>query len=168
MNGQGQASARSVAGITAGQVMTAPVVTVGPETSVGQIAEILTTKRFSGVPVVDGGGAVLGLVSERDLLARSGRTARDVMTTSVISVTTDTDIEQVRHMLVDAPIRRLPVLSAGRLVGIISRHDLVGRMVEWACGVCGETVRGAHPPLVCPKCGGGADRFILQEQPPGP
>ena len=159
---------RAAAAITAGQVMTSPVVTVGPETSVTQIAESLTTRRFSGVPVVDAAGAVLGLVSERDLLARSGRTAREVMTTSVISVTTDTDIAQVRRMLVDAPIRRLPVLQAGRLVGIISRHDLVGRMVEWACGVCGETVRGAQPPIVCPKCGGGSDRFVLQEQPPGP
>jgi CBS domain-containing protein len=156
------------AGITAGQVMTAPVLTVGPDTSVTRVAEILTSKRFSAVPVVDDAGAVLGLVSERDLLARDGATARDVMTTSVISVTTDTDLEQVRRMLVDAPIRRVPVMSAGRLVGIISRHDLVGRMVEWACGVCGETVRGAHPPLVCPKCGGSEDRFALQEQPPGP
>ncbi len=158
----------SAAGITAGQIMTSPVVTVGPNTSVTHIAEILTARRFSGVPVVDDAGAVLGLVSERDLLARSGRTARDVMTTSVISVTVDTDIEQVRRMLVDAPIRRLPVMSHGRLVGLISRHDLVGRMVEWACGVCGETVRGAQPPLVCPKCGGNASRFVLQEQPPGP
>lgn len=156
------------AAITAGQVMTAPVVTVGPETSVAQIAEILTVRGFSAVPVVDAAGAVLGLVSERDLLARSGRTAREVMTTSVISVTTDTDLTQVRRMLVDAPIRRVPVLQAGRLVGIISRHDLVGRMVEWACGVCGETVRGAQPPIVCPKCGGGSERFVLQEQPPGP
>lgn len=158
----------SATGITAGQVMTSPVVTVRPNTSVTQIAEILTTRRFSAVPVVDDAGAVLGLVSERDLLARSGRTAREVMTTSVISVTTDTGIEQVRRMLVDAPIRRVPVMSHGRLVGVISRHDLVGRLVEWACGVCGETVRGANPPMVCPKCGGSSDRFILQEQPPGP
>lgn len=160
--------AGSAAGITAGQVMTAPVITVDPNTTVAHIAEILTSRRISAVPVVDAGGAVLGLVSERDLLARSGRAAREVMTTSVITVTTDTDIEQVRRLLVDAHIRRVPVLSAGRLVGILSRHDLVGRMVEWACGVCGETVRGAHPPLVCPKCGGSEDRFALQEQPPGP
>lgn len=161
-------SSRAVAAITAGQVMTSPVVTVSPETSVAQIAELLTSRRFSGVPVVDSAGAVLGLVSERDLLARTGRTAREVMTTSVISVTVDTDIAQVRRMLVDAPIRRVPVLQAGRLVGIISRHDLVGRMVEWACGVCGETIRGPQPPFVCPKCGGSSDRFVLQEQPPGP
>ena len=158
----------SAAGITAGQVMTVPVITVGPDATVAQVAETLTSARISAVPVVDASGTVLGLVSELDLLARSGRTARDVMTTAVISVTTDTDIEQVRRILVGSQIRRVPVISSGRLVGILSRHDLVGRMVEWACGVCGETVRGAHPPLVCPKCGGSEDRFALQEQPPGP
>jgi len=162
------AGSTSAAGITAGQVMTAPVVTAVPEASVAHLAETLTTARISAVPVVDESGRVLGLVSEHDLLARPGRTARDVMTTAVISVTTDTDIEQVRRMLVDTRIRRVPVLSAGRLVGIISRHDLIGRMMEWACGVCGESVRGAHPPLVCPKCGANEDRFELQEQPPGP
>jgi len=158
----------SAAGITAGQVMTVPVITVGPDATVAQVAETLTSARISAVPVVDASGTVLGLVSELDLLARTGRTARDVMTTAVISVTTDTDIEQVRRILVGSQIRRVPVISSGRLVGILSRHDLVGRMVEWACGVCGETVRGAHPPLVCPKCGGSEDRFALQEQPPGP
>lgn len=158
----------SAAGITAGQAMTAPVITVGADATVAHIAELLTSSRISAVPVVDASGVVLGLVSELDLLTRSGRTARDVMTTAVITVTTDTDIEQVRRVLVDSRIRRVPVLSSGRLVGILSRHDLVGRMVEWACSVCGETVRGAHPPLVCPKCGGSEDRFVLQEQPPGP
>lgn len=158
----------SAAGITAGQVMTVPVITVGPDATVAHVAETLTSARISAVPVVDASGTVLGLVSELDLLARTGRTARDVMTTAVISVTTDTDIEQVRRILVGSQIRRVPVISSGRLVGILSRHDLVGRMVEWACGVCGETVRGAHPPLVCPKCGGSEDRFALQEQPPGP
>lgn len=160
--------ARAAAGITAGQVMTAPVITVTGDTSVAHIADILTTSRISAVPVVDEAGNVLGLVSELDMLTRGGRTAKDVMTTAVISVTTDTVVEQVRRILVGSGIRRVPVLSSGRLVGILSRHDLVGRVLEWACGVCGETVRGAHPPLVCPKCGGSEDRFVLQEQPPGP
>ncbi|GAA3774542.1 CBS domain-containing protein [Microbacterium kribbense] len=163
-----ESQARAAAGITAGQAMTAPVITVGPDATIASIAETITSARISAVPVVDSTGTVLGLVSELDLLARSGRIARDVMTTAVISVTTDTDIEQVRRILVDSRIRRVPVLSSGRLVGILSRRDLVGRMMEWACGVCGETVRGAHPPLVCPKCGGSEDRFTLQEQPPGP
>lgn len=155
--------------VTAGQVMTSPVVTVTPDTAVAEVADILTVRGFSAVPVVDPDGTVLGLISERDLLSRTGSVAADVMTTAVISVTTDTDIERVRHLLVYQPIRRVPVLSAGRLVGIVSRHDLVARMAtEWVCSVCGESVRGEHPPAVCPKCGGSGDRFGLQEQPPGP
>ncbi|MGH3181752.1 MAG: rubredoxin-like domain-containing protein, partial [Streptosporangiaceae bacterium] len=71
-------------------------------------------------------------------------------------------------LLVDRRIRRVPVLAGGRLVGIISRSDLVALMTtEWACQVCGEPVRGEHPPELCPKCLGGPERFILQEQPPG-
>lgn len=155
------------AGITAGQVMTTPAISVAPDSSVTSIAELLTSRRISGVPVVDTSGVVLGLVSERDLLARSGRTAADVMTTTVVSVSTDTDIEQVRQILIDQPIRRVPVLAAGRLAGMITRHDLVGRLVEWVCGVCGESVRGVRQPSTCPKCGGSGDRFHLQEQPPG-
>lgn len=155
------------AAITAGQVMTTPAISVAPESSVAVVAELLTTRRISGVPVVDPAGAVLGLVSERDLLARTGCTAADVMTTAVISVSTDTDIEQVRQILVDQPIRRVPVLAAGRLAGMITRHDLVGRLVEWVCGVCGESVRGARQPAACSKCGGSGDRFHLQEQLPG-
>jgi CBS-domain-containing membrane protein len=155
--------------ITAGQVMTAPAVTVPPDTPVGSVAELLTSRRISAVPVVDRAGSVLGLVSERDLLARTGRTAAEIMSTDVISVTTDTDIERVRHLLVDQPIRRVPVLSAGHVVGIISRHDLLGLLLtEWVCRVCGESVRGENTPPGCPKCGGSADRFSLQEQPPGP
>lgn len=155
--------------ITAGQVMTAPAVTVPPDIPVGRIAELLTSRRISAVPVVDRAGSVLGMVSERDLLARTGRTAAEIMSTDVISVTTDTDIEHVRHLLVDQPIRRVPVLSAGHVVGIISRHDLLGLLLtEWVCAVCGESVRGENPPPACPKCGGSGDRFSLQEQPPGP
>jgi CBS domain-containing protein len=148
--------------------MTSPVVTVAPHTPTGQIAETLSRHRISAVPVVDGTGAVVGLVSEYDLLARTGRTAREVMTTAVVRVTEDTDIADVRQLLVDRRIRRVPVLAGGRLVGIISRADVVALMAtEWVCQVCGEPVRGAGPPDACPKCLGGRERFVLQEQPPG-
>jgi CBS domain-containing protein len=148
--------------------MTTPVVTVPPDTPTGKVAETLGRHRISAVPVVDEAGGVVGLVSEHDLLAKPGLTARDVMTTTVVSVTEDTDIADVRHLLVDRRIRRVPVLAAGRLVGIVSRSDVVALMAtEWVCQVCGEPVRGEHPPDVCPKCLGAGDRFVLQEQPPG-
>jgi CBS domain-containing protein len=148
--------------------MTSPVVTVTEGTRVPQIAAVLRARRISAVPVLDAGGAVVGLVSEYDLLARTGATAAEVMTTAVISVTEDTDVEEVRHLLVDRRIRRVPVLAAGALVGIVSRSDVMALLTaEWACGVCGEVTRGEHPPPFCPKCHAGAGRFTAQEPPPG-
>lgn len=152
-----------------GEIMTTLVVTVSLETPVAQIAEKLSLYRVSAVPVVDQADHVLGLVSEYDLLAKTGLVADDMMTTSVISVTVDTAISDLRQLLVNQRIRRVPVLREGRLVGIVSRGDIVALLItEWVCGVCGESVRGEHPPERCPKCGSQAAEFALLEQSPGP
>lgn len=153
---------------TAGEIMSAPVITVSPDESVGDVAELLRSKDISGVPVVDTAGTLLGLVSEYDLLAKTGESARDVMTTSVISVSADTAIADVRHLLVDRRIRRVPVVVQGQLVGIVSRGDVVALLAtEWVCQVCGEAVRGDHPPERCPRCHSSGDHFVLEEQSPG-
>jgi CBS-domain-containing membrane protein len=149
--------------------MSSPVITVPPEATSGQISDLLTQHGISAVPVVDGAGSVLGLVSEFDLLAKVGGTAGELMTTAVITVSDTTPVEDVRHLLIERRIRRVPVLRAGRLVGIASRRDVIALLAtEWVCPVCGESVRGAERPAVCPKCHGAGDRFDLQEQPPGP
>ena len=154
---------------TADGVMSHPVITVPPGTAVGNVADLLRQHRITGVPVVDGDDHVLGLVSEFDLLAKTGATAEEIMSTAVISASPDTAISDIRQLLVAQRIGRLPILSGGRLVGIISRGDLVALLAtEWVCGVCGEPVRGEHPPASCPKCGGSSAGFSLQEQPPGP
>ena len=130
---------------------------------------MLRENRISAVPVLGASGGVVGLVSEHDLLARTGKVARDVMTSSVISVTEDTNVDDVRHLLVERRIRRVPVLSAGRLAGIVSRGDVVALLTtEWVCEVCGEAARGQHPPARCPKCHAGPDRFAMQDPSPGP
>lgn len=153
---------------TAGEIMSTPVHTVSPGDPVGTVADLLRSKGISGVPVIDAAGALLGLVSEYDLLAKSGATAADVMTTSVISVSAGTPIADVRHLLVDRRIRRVPVVVNGELVGIVSRGDVVALLAtEWVCQVCGEAVRGDHPPEVCPRCHAGSNRFVLEEQSPG-
>jgi predicted transcriptional regulator len=91
------------------------------------------------------------------------------MTTAVITVTADTDIGDIRDLLVSRRIRRVPVVENGRMVGIVSRGDVVALMTtEWVCEICGESVRGQRPPPRCPKCGAETDQFALQEQPPGP
>jgi rubrerythrin len=90
------------------------------------------------------------------------------MTASVISVSEDTDVDDVRHLLVERRIRRVPVISGQRLAGIVSRGDVVALLTtEWVCQVCGEAARGQHPPARCPRCHAGADRFILQDASPG-
>lgn len=148
--------------------MSSPVVTVSPEATPSDVAETLRRHRITGLPVLDSSGEVIGLVSEYDLLAKSGATAREVMTTAVVSITPTTAVDDVRHLLVDRRIRRVPVLAEGRLVGIVSRGDVVALMAtEWVCEVCGEAVRGERAPETCPKCHSGSARFVLQEQPPG-
>jgi CBS domain-containing protein len=148
--------------------MTTRVVTVTADTPVPVIASLLRENRISGVPVVGTDDAIVGLVSEYDLLARSGETAGEVMTTSVITVSEDTDVENVRHLLVDRRIRRVPVTSGQRLAGIVSRGDVVELLTtEWVCQVCGEAARGQHPPSRCPRCHAGSDRFVMQDPSPG-
>jgi CBS domain-containing protein len=150
------------------EIMTTPVVTAGPDTSTRDVAQLLTRHRISGVPVTDQDGAVVGLVSEYDLLVKQGAMAREVMSPTVISVTEDTDVEDVRALLVDMRIRRVPVVAGKQLVGIVSRSDLVELLaLEWTCARCGEAVAGARPPDRCPRCGEPAAGFTRQEQPPG-
>ena len=150
------------------EIMTTPVVTVARDAPVPEVAAVLRRHRISAVAILDPAGGVVGLVSEYDLLARSGTTAAEVMTTAVVSVTEDTDVDEVRHLLVDRRLGRVPVVAAGRLIGIVSRSDVVGLLTtEWACAVCGEVTRGERAPSHCPKCHAGADRFAPQEPPPG-
>jgi CBS domain-containing protein len=148
--------------------MSSPVITVSADATARHVADVLTEHGISAVPVVDEAGVLLGLVSEFDLLARHGGSARDLMTTALISVSVDSPVDDVRHLLIDRRIRRVPVLRAGRLVGIVSRRDVIALMAtEWVCQVCGEPMRGERPPAACPKCQASSDRFVLQEQPPG-
>jgi CBS-domain-containing membrane protein len=154
--------------ITAGEIMSSPVITVSVGATRAQIAEVLSRQQVSAAPVLDDAGNVVGVVSEHDLLAKPGVDAAELMTTAVISVSVDCPLNDIRHLLVERRIRRVPVLQDGRLVGVVSRRDVIATMAtEWVCQVCGEPVRADHPPVACPKCHTGPERFVLQEQPPG-
>lgn len=149
-------------------IMTTRVITTPADAPLPVVAALLRDHRVSAVPVVDDTGAVVGLVSEFDLLARGGDVAGDVMTTSVVTVTEDTEVDDVRHLLVERRIRRVPVLAGRELVGIISRSDVVAVMaIEWVCQVCGATVRGPHAPPRCPSCDASQERFAMQDPYPG-
>jgi len=140
--------------LTAADVMTTDVITVSPNATVRDIAALLHSKRISGVPVVDAGGHILGIVSEGDLVLREaivgdhrrswwlslfddpgilarnyvkthGQVAKDVMTTSVISVSPATTLSEIAKTLEGHRIKRVPVVKDSKLVGIVTRSNLL-------------------------------------------
>ena len=137
------------------EIMTTNVVSVREDAPVREVAQTLDRHRISGVPVVDEAGHMVGLVSEYDLIAKpNARTAAEAMTRDVISVMEDTSVDEVRFLLVNRKIKRVPVLRSQKLVGIVSRADLVREIaLTWVCQVCGDHERGTNPPAECPKCG---------------
>jgi len=148
-------------------IMSRYVITVTEETSVLEVARILAERRFSGVPVCDAEGSVVGMVSDIDLLARDGETVGEVMTRDVVSVSEDTDIREARALLIEQRLARLPVFKGRELVGIVSRGDILRELVlHWICDVCGEVSRGKAPPERCWKCGT-AEHFRHERQQPG-
>jgi CBS domain-containing protein len=141
--------------------MTRDVICVAPDTGVREIAETLVRNRVSAVPVVDGDRRLVGIVSEGDLLRRveigterdrrwwvemfrdagtaaadyikaHGRKAKHVMTPNPVTGTEDMSLEGVARLLEKRRIKRLPVVRDGRLVGIVSRADLVRAVAQSA------------------------------------
>ncbi|ACZ42718.1 CBS domain containing membrane protein [Thermobaculum terrenum ATCC BAA-798] len=106
-------------------IMTTPVVTVTADMSIRDLAKILTEKGISGAPVVDDSGRVVGIVSEADVIAKNGFTVADVMQSQVISASEDTPVEVICSLMTNNKINRVPVLSGDRLVGIVTRADIV-------------------------------------------
>ncbi len=139
-------------------VMTRAVLTVPPSTPVATLAALFAERGISGVPVTDAEGKLLGLVTEGDMLRRlaapaerprpwyqrllasaprqaeefariHGRHAEDVMSTRLVTVPPEMPVEEAAALLEKHRIRRLPVLRQGRLVGILSRADLMRAML---------------------------------------
>ncbi len=135
-------------------IMTRDVTTVRPDTSVRDIAALMVEKHISGVPVLTDNGKIIGMVSQSDLLHRAevgterkhkwwfrafadsnamareyakahGLKAHDIMSRYVVSVRDDAELRDVADILDNHRIKRVPVVQEGRLVGIITRGDLV-------------------------------------------
>jgi CBS domain-containing protein len=126
----GGAEALHGAAATARDVMVTSVVSVQPATSVDEAARLLTFHDISGLPVCDeSSGHVLGVVSEADLIGKSGETVSAVMTSPAVTVRESTPLEQVAEQLTQQRIRRVPVVDTeGKLVGVVSRRDVL----RWA------------------------------------
>ena len=138
-----------------GEIMTPNVISVSEDATSREVAQVLDRHRISGLPVCDDAGHMVGLISEFDLIAKpDAHTAGEAMTRDVISVMEDTSVDEVRYLLVHRRIKRVPVLRGQKLVGIVSRADLVREIaLTWVCQVCGDTARGKDPPDQCLKCG---------------
>jgi CBS domain-containing protein len=135
-------------------VMTTDVITVDPETSLKEVATTLAERRISGLPVVDADGDVVGVISEADILFKEvgekgpqgviawllepggdakldARTAREAMTGPARTIGPERPLAEAAKRMLEEAVNRFPVVDAdGRLVGIVTRADLVRAFVR--------------------------------------
>jgi len=140
-------------------VMTRNVISVRANQSVLEAAQLMLQNRISGLPVVDADGALAGIVTEGDFLRRgeigtqrrrpkwlefllgpgrlaaeyvhtAGRTVEDVMTPEPATIGEDDSLETVVELMERRHVKRLPVVKGGRLVGIVSRANLMDALIE--------------------------------------
>jgi len=145
----------------AADVMTVQPVSISPDASILEAIRVMLQRRFSGLPVVDTSGALVGIVTEGDLLRRtetgtqrkrprwiefligpgrlateyvqtSGRKVREVMSQDVQAVTGDTPLEEIVRLMERHQIKRLPVVDSGKLVGIVTRANLLRALATLA------------------------------------
>jgi CBS domain-containing protein len=136
------------------EVMTRNVITFREETSLDEVAATLLEKRITGAPVVSAEGHVVGIISETDVFSKKGKVARDIMSQRVISVTEETGIDEAARLLIGERIRRVPVIRGGKMVGLLSRSDVLEFFAKtrWTCKVCGWWERSLEKPARCYSC----------------
>src|ERR1700751_541276 len=142
----------------AADLMTSFVVTVRPDATIEYAAQLMLQYRISGLPVTDSDGAILGIVTESDLLRRAetgtenrhtrwvsfligpgrlaqeyvrthGRKVGEVMTERIYTVTPQTSLADLVALMETRHVKRVPVVEQGRLVGIVSRADVMAALV---------------------------------------
>jgi CBS domain-containing protein len=147
--------------MNAGDVMTHSTVTIEPDASIMYAIQLMLKLRISGLPVVDNTGTLVGILTEGDLLRRAelgtqkrrprwiefligpgrlaseyvsacGRKVHEVMTTPVHTVTQDTPLTDVVKIMESRQVKRLPVVRDNRVVGILSRTNLLRALVSIA------------------------------------
>jgi CBS domain-containing protein len=143
-------------------IMTAEVLTVSPETSIADLSKTLENRQIGGVPVVDKGGRLVGVITQSDLVDRArdlelppainildfhfylqipshsihkvekmlGTTVGDCMSPDPVTVAPDTPVSQIAALMAKQKFHTIPVLQAGKIVGIIGKMDLVRAMAQ--------------------------------------
>src|SRR3990172_4713638 len=143
--------------LTVRDIMQANVITVGPQTTVRELAGTLAEHKISGVPVVDDEGKVVGMVSEADVILQDaefhfpyyiqflesviylqsiakfeerfrkafGTKVAEVMTTDIVEISPEASVYDAATLMSNHKVNRLPVVDQGRMVGIVTRGDIV-------------------------------------------
>jgi CBS domain-containing protein len=107
------------------EIMTRDVITVEPTMPIKKLAMTLIKNQISGAPVAGKNGKILGVVSEADIVAKKGKDVRTIMSKKVISIAEDTSVEEIAQLMSKYGIQRLPVMNRDKIVGIVSRADIV-------------------------------------------
>lgn len=157
------------ASMKASDVMTRAVTTIGPDASVADAAKLMAEKDVSALPVVDGQGQLIGIISEADLIRREeigtatshawwieavtpasklaaefakshGKRVAEVMSEHVVTAAEDTSLADIATALERHRIKRLPIVRDGKVVGIVSRANLIQALA--AVGVAADASLG--------------------------
>ena len=155
------------------QIMTRPVITVTPETTIVEAANTMLRQHVSGLPVVDATGKLVGIVSEGDFIRRSeigtqrkrarwltfilgpGKAATDfvhehgckvaeIMTPEPLTITEDTALEEIAQVMEKNNVKRLPVIRGDKIVGIVSRANLLQAVASLARQIPDPTADDDH------------------------
>lgn len=146
-------------------IMTHEVISIAPNASIRQAARLLSDYNISGAPVLTDDGRMVGIVTEADLISKEGQTVAEIMTPRVISVDEQTPVDAIAQVLTSNRIKRVPVLRGERVVGIVSRANIVRMMASrWVCPVCGAVQHGAMPEE-CFSCGADGHHFERELDP---
>ena len=128
--------------LTARDIMSESVLTISPEATVQDAIETLLSKKISGLPVVDTNGQLVGIITEFALLAMAydvdvrQERIRKHMTTEVISVNPDDPIRKVADTCIIRRVHRVAVVEEGRVIGLISRRDVLKGIYENTMQAC--------------------------------
>lgn len=162
------------------EIMSAPVISVGPDAEFKEIVGLLLEHDISGLPVVGGDDELLGVITEADLVSKdaygsrrrrplgliadylrgrdprwvkkaAGRTARDLMTAHPTVAAPDDPVGVVARSLVEHGRKRLPVVEGGRVVGIVARPDLLRSFLRPDAEIGADVEKMLVDPLRCPE-----------------
>lgn len=134
-------------------IMTSPAVTIRPTDEVAEAARVLDRRSITSLPVVDRDRHLVGILSEADIICqlsvaphmtRGPRRVADLMTQRVLTVSADDDLAKVVDLMRGTILKSLPVLLHGRVVGMVSRRDVVRAITqgELDANPAGELSRG--------------------------